>query len=96
MRPPMLPTLRLIRPVAAVLALVELFQPVLLLVELRFAITPALDALTLQISTVLRMLVAVGALVNDQSGGRSTDTCADPLHAYACAQHRPMRHAAEQ
>lgn len=56
-------TLRLIRPVAAVLALVELFQPVLLLVELRFAITPALDALTLQISTVLRMLVAVGALV---------------------------------
>jgi len=56
-------SLRLIRPVVAVLALVEMMQPLLLLVELHFAITPQLEALTLQAATLLRMLAAVGALV---------------------------------
>lgn len=56
-------SLRLIRPVVAVLALVELLHPLLLLVEARSVITPELKALTLQISNLLRMLVAVGALV---------------------------------
>lgn len=56
-------SLVLIRPVAGVLALVILFQPAVQVVELRFAITSGLKALTLQIATLLRMLVAVGALV---------------------------------
>lgn len=56
-------SMRLIRPVAAVLVVVELFQPLLLLVEWRLAITPERKALTLQVAIMLRMLTAVGALV---------------------------------
>ncbi len=51
------------RPVIITLALVQLLQPVLLVIETRYAITPQLQALTHEVSAVFGMLVAIGALV---------------------------------
>ncbi|WFL76904.1 PEP-CTERM system histidine kinase PrsK [Altererythrobacter arenosus] len=56
-------SVRQVRPVVVALLFVECLQPVLLLVEHRFAITPQIDALTNQISAALRMLVAIGGLM---------------------------------
>jgi putative PEP-CTERM system histidine kinase len=56
-------TLRPIRPVLISLALVELFQPLLLVVGVRVGLMPDLAALTFEVSVVLNMLVAVGALM---------------------------------
>lgn len=56
-------SVRQVRPVIVALLFVETLQPVLLLVEHRFAFTPQLVALTDQISAALRMLVAIGALM---------------------------------
>ena len=52
-----------IRPVLITLALVELFQPVLLIIDARVGSVPELAALTFEVSVVLNMLVAVGALM---------------------------------
>ena len=56
-------SVRQVRPVIVALIFVECMQPILLLVENRFAITTQLVALTGQIGVVLRMLVSIGALV---------------------------------
>lgn len=56
-------TLRLVRPVAAALAFVELLQFALLLVGHRYAVTEELAQLTFETSALFRGLVAVGALV---------------------------------
>ncbi len=56
-------SLRPTRPVIITLALVELFQPILLLIEARIGLVPELAALTFEVSVVLGMLVAVGALM---------------------------------
>ena len=56
-------SLRPIRPVLITLALVELFQPLLLLIDARIGLMPELVALTFEVSVVLNMLVAVGALM---------------------------------
>ena len=56
-------SLRPIRPVLITLALVELFQPLLLLIDARIGLMPELVALTFEASVVLNMLVAVGALM---------------------------------
>lgn len=56
-------SLRPIRPVLITLALVELFQPLLLIVDARVGLMPELVALTFEASVVLNMLVAVGALM---------------------------------
>ncbi len=68
-------TLLPIRPVIFTLAFVELLQPVLLLIALRFALTPEIASLTFQISAFLRLLVAIGALVllhNLYAGGSAS------------------------
>jgi len=68
-------TLRPIRPVIFTLAFVELLQPVLLLIALRFAITPEVASLTFQIGAFLRLLAAIGALVllhNLYAGGSAS------------------------
>ena len=68
-------SLRPIRPVIFALAFVELLQPILLLIALRFAITPEVASLTFQISAFLRLLVAIGALVllhNLYAGGSAS------------------------
>ncbi|MDJ0977443.1 MAG: PEP-CTERM system histidine kinase PrsK [Erythrobacter sp.] len=56
-------SLRPIRPVLITLALVELFQPILLFVDGRVGFVPQLEALTFEVSVILNMLVAVGALM---------------------------------
>ncbi len=56
-------SLRPIRPVLLALALVEGFQPLLLMIDARIAVMPELSALTFEVSVVLTMLVAVGALM---------------------------------
>ena len=56
-------SLRPIRPVIITLAMVELFQPLLLVVDVRVSLMPELAALTFEASVVLHMLVAVGALM---------------------------------
>ena len=56
-------SLRPTRPVILTLALVELFQPLLLLIDARVGFMPKLAVLTFEVSSVLAMLVAVGALV---------------------------------
>jgi putative PEP-CTERM system histidine kinase len=52
-----------IRPVLMVLALVEGFQPLLVVIDARLAVMPELLVLTFEVSVVLEMLVAVGALM---------------------------------
>ncbi|MEM9311445.1 MAG: XrtA/PEP-CTERM system histidine kinase PrsK [Pseudomonadota bacterium] len=56
-------SLRPIRPVIITLALVEVFQPLLLIVDARVGLMPDLVALTFEVSVILNMLVAVGALM---------------------------------
>ncbi|MEO1487944.1 MAG: XrtA/PEP-CTERM system histidine kinase PrsK [Pseudomonadota bacterium] len=56
-------SLRPTRPVILTLALVEMFQPLLLVIDARVGFMPELAALTFEVSVVLNMLVAVGALV---------------------------------
>ncbi|MEM9500946.1 MAG: XrtA/PEP-CTERM system histidine kinase PrsK [Pseudomonadota bacterium] len=51
------------RPVILTLALVELFQPVLLIFNVRFGSFPELAQLSFEVSALLHMLVAIGALV---------------------------------
>lgn len=65
-----------IRPVIAALFFVELMQPVLLLSDLRYANTPELAELAFGVSTILRILVAIGALVllHNLYGGASSAT----------------------
>src|SRR3990167_306537 len=52
-----------VRPVIIALAFVELLQLPLLLVQIEYARTPVLTALTFEISAMLRMMAAIGALV---------------------------------
>ena len=56
-------SVRPIRPVLITLALVELLQPLLLLIDARIGVMPELVALTFEVSIVLSMLFAVGALM---------------------------------
>lgn len=56
-------SLRPTRPVIFTLVLVQALQPILLIIELRLAVTPGLAALTFEISALLHLLVAIGALV---------------------------------
>lgn len=56
-------TMRSVKLVALSLAFVTLLQPVLTVVAWRFAVTPNLQHLTFQISMLLQMLLAIGALV---------------------------------
>lgn len=56
-------SLKPIRPVVVTLVLVELFHPVLLLFDARFGAYPELAQLSFEVSAVLHMLVAIGALV---------------------------------
>ncbi|MDY7098648.1 MAG: XrtA/PEP-CTERM system histidine kinase PrsK [Pseudomonadota bacterium] len=56
-------SLRPTRPVIITLALVELFQPLLLIVDARVGFMPELAVLTFEASVILSLLVAVGALV---------------------------------
>ena len=68
-------SLRPIRPVIAVLAFVEILQPMLLVAALRLAITPDLAGLTFQIIAFLRIMSAIGALVllhNLYAGGSAS------------------------
>jgi len=51
------------RPVVLTLVLVELFHPILLLFEARFGAYPELAQLAFEVTAVLHMLVAIGALV---------------------------------
>ncbi|MEL7445160.1 MAG: XrtA/PEP-CTERM system histidine kinase PrsK [Pseudomonadota bacterium] len=52
-----------IRPVIVALMFVQLLQPVLLLIDTRLPLTSELAELTFEVSAMLHMLVAVGALV---------------------------------
>lgn len=56
-------SVRPIRPLVLTLFMVELFQPLLLVIGMRVAQTPELAALTFQIGAVLHLLVTIGALV---------------------------------
>ncbi|MBV7259838.1 XrtA/PEP-CTERM system histidine kinase PrsK [Erythrobacter crassostreae] len=56
-------SLKPIRPVIIALALVQLFQPVLLLIHYRAGYVPEIASLIFEVSSVLNMLVAIGALV---------------------------------
>lgn len=56
-------SLKPIRPVIIALALVQLFQPVLLLVNARGDFAGPVLALSFQVSAILNLLVAIGALV---------------------------------
>lgn len=56
-------TMRSVKLVALSLVFVTLLQPVLTVIAWRFAITPSLQELTFQISMLLHMLLAIGALV---------------------------------
>jgi len=56
-------SLRPIRPVLITLALVEVFQPLLLIIDARIGVMPELLALTFEASVMLNMLVTVGALM---------------------------------
>ncbi|MEM6907544.1 MAG: XrtA/PEP-CTERM system histidine kinase PrsK [Pseudomonadota bacterium] len=56
-------SLKPIRPVLIALALVQLFQPLILLLEARLGAFPGVAKLFFEASTILNMLVAIGALV---------------------------------
>lgn len=56
-------SLRPIRPVIAALAFVELLQPALLVMRVKFGETIAVEGMILQLSSMFRLLVATGALV---------------------------------
>ena len=56
-------SLRLVRPVAVALAIVEASQLVLLVLAQRYAQWPALSLMVFETASILRALVAVGALV---------------------------------
>lgn len=56
-------SLKPVRPVIIALALVQLFQPVLLLINFRGELAGPALALTFQVSAILNMLVAIGALM---------------------------------
>ncbi|WP_298466131.1 XrtA/PEP-CTERM system histidine kinase PrsK [uncultured Erythrobacter sp.] len=56
-------SLKPIRPVILTLVLVELFHPILLMFDARFGAYPELAQLTFEVTAVLHMLVAIGALV---------------------------------
>ncbi len=56
-------SLKPIRPVIISLALVQMFQPILLFINARIGFVPEIAALTFEVSAVLNMLVAIGALV---------------------------------
>ncbi|GMN01625.1 XrtA/PEP-CTERM system histidine kinase PrsK [Erythrobacter sp. MTPC3] len=56
-------SLKPIRPVIIALSLVQMFQPVLLLVNARAGFVPEIAALSFEVSAILNMLVAIGALV---------------------------------
>lgn len=56
-------SLRPIRPVIGVLVLVQLFQPVLLLIESRAGSIPMIERATFETATLTSMLVAIGALM---------------------------------
>lgn len=56
-------SLKPIRPLAITLILVELFQPLLLLIASRVSETSDLAVLTTQVSAILHLLVTIGALV---------------------------------
>ncbi|MBV7267228.1 PEP-CTERM system histidine kinase PrsK [Erythrobacter sp. WH131] len=56
-------SLKPIRPVIITVALVQLFQPLLLYIHLRLGLVSEIAALTFEASAVLNMLVAVGALL---------------------------------
>ncbi len=56
-------SLRPTRPVIITLAMVEMFQPILLLIDARTGLMPELGALTFEASVLLNMLVAVGTLM---------------------------------
>lgn len=63
-----------IRPVIAALVFVEIMLSVLLLFDLRYANTPELAKLVFEVGTILRILVAIGALVllHNLYGGASS------------------------
>ena len=52
-----------IRPVLAALVFVELLQPLLLIMEMRYAVNPSASAMIFHIVVLFRLLVATGALV---------------------------------
>lgn len=56
-------SLKPIRPVIIALALVQLFQPVLLVVEAHAGESSRIGQITFEVSTVLNMLMAIGALM---------------------------------
>lgn len=56
-------SLRPIRPVIIALVLVELLKPVILLVEMRVGDLPRMAAVIFEVSAILEMLVAIGALM---------------------------------
>ena len=56
-------SLKPIRPVIIALALVQLFQPVLLFVEAQTGSIPEVAQVTFEVGTVLNMLVAIGSLM---------------------------------
>ena len=56
-------SLKPIRPVIVALALVQMFQPVLLFINARAGFDPELVSVTFEVGAVLNMLVAIGALV---------------------------------
>ncbi len=56
-------SLKPIRPVVLTLVMVELLQPILLMFDARFGQYPVLAQLSFEVSAVLHMLVAIGALV---------------------------------
>ncbi|MEO0641848.1 MAG: XrtA/PEP-CTERM system histidine kinase PrsK [Pseudomonadota bacterium] len=56
-------SLRPIRPVIITLALVEVLQLLLLVIDARIGLMPEFAALTFEVSVILSMLVAVGALM---------------------------------
>lgn len=58
-----LESVRPVRPVLVALALVELFQPVLLLLDVRYGHLPGAGAMISQISVMFRLLVVTGSLV---------------------------------
>ncbi len=65
-----------IRPVIAALTFVEILQPVLLVLQLRYAVTSDLAVLAFEASVSFRIMVAVGALVllHNLYGGASPAT----------------------
>lgn len=56
-------SLKPVRPVIVSLVMVQLLQPVVLLVDYRFAVTPAVDTAVFEARVLIDMLVAIGALM---------------------------------